>query len=271
MIRYIHSLIFICVISIAVSAQTEVIFYTSMGQFMVVMEDSLAPITSGNFVKLVKEKYYDGVIFHRVIDNFMIQGGDPTGTGSGGPGYTIDDEFHVSLSNVKGTISMANSGPNTGGSQFFINLVNNTYLDYNKSPFTSKHAVFGHVTSGFEVVQAIGKVQTNGQNRPVEDVVMDSVRVVEYYAIPLPVVFSHPIAPNPVTQDPYLQLNFPDSGAVLVRCFDLQGNILWESTIVVKKGRDTVRLTGLYESLTGNGMYILRLESGEAVRFIKAE
>jgi peptidylprolyl isomerase len=98
------------------------------------------PITSGNFIKLVKSGFYDGVIFHRVIDGFMIQGGDPKGNGMGGPGYTIKDEFtHAGGNrNDRGTISMANAGPNTGGSQFFINLVNNNFLD-------TKHPAFGKV------------------------------------------------------------------------------------------------------------------------------
>ncbi len=112
-------------------AQTEVTFYTSMGTFVAEMYDTLQPITVGNFVSLVNAKFYDGIIFHRVINNFMIQGGDPTGTGYGGPGYTIPDEFDPLASNVQKALAMANSGPNTGGSQFFINLVNNLYLDPN--------------------------------------------------------------------------------------------------------------------------------------------
>jgi peptidylprolyl isomerase len=128
------------------------------------------PVTAGNFEKLVKEGFYDGVIFHRVIPDFMIQGGDPTGTGGGGPGYSIKDEFVEGHSNLRGTISMANAGPNTGGSQFFINLVDNTYLDYDKAPFTSKHPVFGEVVEGMEVVDKIGKVQTGANDKPVKEV-----------------------------------------------------------------------------------------------------
>ena len=117
------------------------------------------PITAGNFEKLVLQGYYDGVIFHRVIDGFMIQGGDPTGTGCGGPGYAIRDEFTPNNRNNRGTISMANAGPNTGGSQFFINLVNNNFLD-------DRHPVFGRVVSGMDVVDAIAKVQKDGDDRP---------------------------------------------------------------------------------------------------------
>jgi len=157
--------------------QTEITFYTTKGVFVVKMYDTITPITSGNFISLVNAKFYDGIIFHRVINNFMIQGGDPLGTGYGGPGYTIPDEFDSTLSNIQKTISMANSGPNTGGSQFFINLVNNTYLDYNKPPLTSAHPVFGIVISNFSVVQTIGAVPVNSNNKPLTPVVMDSLRV----------------------------------------------------------------------------------------------
>jgi len=112
------------------------------------------------------------VIFHRVIPGFMIQGGDPTGTGMGGPGYKIDDEFVAGHSNIRGTIAMANSGPNSGGSQFFINLVDNSFLDYDKQPLTSKHPVFGEVVEGMDVVDAIGSVPTGVGYKPVEDVVI---------------------------------------------------------------------------------------------------
>lgn len=161
-----------------VNSQTEITFYTTKGNFTVKMYDSITPITSGNFISLVNSKFYDGIIFHRVINNFMIQGGCPLGTGYGGPGYTIPDEFDSTLSNIQKTISMANSGPNTGGSQFFINLVNNTYLDYNKPPYTSAHPVFGIVISNFSVVQTIGAVPVNiNNNKPLTPVIMDSLRV----------------------------------------------------------------------------------------------
>ena len=155
---------------------SEVRFYTNKGDFVVELEDKLAPIKSSNFLKLVNEKFYDGIIFHRVLQNFIIQGGDPTGTGSGGPGYSIQDEFHEDLSNIEKTISMANSGPNTGGSQFFFNMKDNTFLDYNESPSTSKHAVFGKVISGYSIVQTISNVSVNSQDRPLTDVVIDSIR-----------------------------------------------------------------------------------------------
>ena len=121
------------------------------------------PVTAGNFETLAKKGYYDGVIFHRVIDGFMIQGGDPTGTGMGAPGYAIRDEFSSHNKNDRGTLSMANAGPDTGGSQFFINLVNNNFLD-------TKHPVFGRVVEGMNIVDKISKTKTGPGDRPVEKV-----------------------------------------------------------------------------------------------------
>jgi peptidylprolyl isomerase len=148
---------------------TKVLVETTEGNFVIELYSDM-PVTAGNFEKLVRDGYYDGIIFHRVIANFMIQGGDPTGTGGGGPGYTIKDEFVAGHSNLRGTISMANAGPNTGGSQFFINLVDNTFLDYDKQPFTSKHPVFGRVVEGMDVIDKIGKVQTGAGDRPIKEV-----------------------------------------------------------------------------------------------------
>ena len=137
---------------------------TNMGDIIIELYNDM-PITTGNFEKLVNEGFYDGVIFHRVIDGFMIQGGDPQGTGTGGPGYTIKDEFthEGGNKNDRGTISMANAGPNTGGSQFFINLVDNNFLD-------DKHPVFGKVIEGMGVVDKIAKVQKGSSDKPLEEV-----------------------------------------------------------------------------------------------------
>ena len=133
---------------------------TTQGDIVIQLYKEM-PITAGNFKKLVEQGFYDNTIFHRVIDEFMIQGGDPQGTGYGGPSYSIKDEFtNTALDkNNRGTISMANSGPNTGGSQFFINLVNNNFLD-------GKHPVFGKVVEGMDVVDKIAKVQTDSEDKP---------------------------------------------------------------------------------------------------------
>ena len=158
---------------------TTVIMHTTMGDIKIQMHDDM-PITTGNFVKLAKEGFYDGVIFHRVIDGFMIQGGDPTGTGMGGPGYNIQDEFGTGHSNIRGTIAMANTGrPNTGGSQFFINTVDNTYLDKADLRTPYAHPVFGTVLEGMDVVDKIGRVETDRNDKPLQDVVIQSIEVIE--------------------------------------------------------------------------------------------
>jgi len=137
---------------------------TTMGTIRIDLASDM-PITAGNFEKLVKEGFYNGVIFHRIISGFMIQGGDPKGTGSGGPGYAIKDEFPPGNRNDRGTISMANAGPNTGGSQFFINLVDNNFLD-------GKHPAFGRVIEGMDVVDKMGKTKTGHGDRPLKDIVI---------------------------------------------------------------------------------------------------
>ena len=152
------------------SSAVKVQLKTNMGEITLQLYPDM-PITAGNFQKLVEKGFYDGTIFHRVIDGFMIQGGDPTGTGRGGPGYAIKDEFTRKNKNDRGTISMANAGPNTGGSQFFINLVDNNYLD-------KAHPVFGKVVEGMDVVEAMGKVKTGPGDRPVKEVKIESAKVV---------------------------------------------------------------------------------------------
>ncbi|WP_458209617.1 peptidylprolyl isomerase [Haladaptatus sp. NG-SE-30] len=161
--------------------------HTNHGDIEVRLFDERAPRTVQNFVGLATgdrewtdpqsgerntdEPLYDDVLFHRVIEGFMIQGGDPTGTGRGGPGYQFDDEFHPELTHdSEGILSMANSGPNTNGSQFFITLDATPHLD-------NKHAVFGEVIDGMDVVKEIGSVDTNPQDKPLDDVVLESVDV----------------------------------------------------------------------------------------------
>jgi peptidylprolyl isomerase len=148
----------------------KVLLTTSMGDITLQLYEDM-PVTAGNFQKLVEKGFYDGTIFHRIIDGFMIQGGDPTGTGRGGPGYAIKDEFTSHNKNNRGTIAMANAGPNTGGSQFFLNLVDNNYLD-------KAHPAFGKVVEGMDVVDKMGKVKTGAMDRPVKEVKILSAKVI---------------------------------------------------------------------------------------------
>jgi peptidylprolyl isomerase len=149
---------------------TKVKLETNHGDIVIALYDDM-PITAGNFKGLVEAGTYDGVIFHRIISEFMIQGGDPTGTGFGDPKIPkIKDEFVAGHSNLPMTISMANAGPNTGSSQFFINLVDNSFLDYDRQPLTSKHPVFGEVVEGEDIVRKIGAVATGAGDKPVEEV-----------------------------------------------------------------------------------------------------
>lgn len=150
-------------------AGKHVVLETNMGNITIELYGDM-PVTAGNFESLVGKGYYDGVIFHRVIGGFMIQGGDPTGTGRGGPGYTIKDEFTPENRNDRGTISMANAGPNTGGSQFFINLVNNNFLD-------DRHPVFGRVIDGMDIVDKIAKTKTDRSDRPLTEIRIDKARI----------------------------------------------------------------------------------------------
>ena len=144
---------------------------TNLGPFQIELFEDRAPQTTKNFIDLVEKGYYDGIVFHRVIEGFMLQGGCPTGNGTGGPGYTIPDEFHPELKHdSEGVLSMANSGPNTGGSQFFVTLAPTAWLD-------GKHAVFGKVIEGLETVRTIGATATGPGDRPLEPVVMESVRI----------------------------------------------------------------------------------------------
>ncbi len=161
-------------------------FDTTEGSFTVKLFEAEAPNTVANFVGLAEgtkewtdpktgqkktAPFYDGIIFHRVIDGFMIQGGDPLGKGYGGPGYKFGDEFHPSLKhNRDGLLSMANAGPNTNGSQFFITLAPTPHLD-------NRHSIFGVIEDGMDVVRKIGKVRIGAQDRPVTDVVINKVTI----------------------------------------------------------------------------------------------
>ncbi len=158
---------------------TMITMNTSMGAIEIELFNQLAPQTVENFLTLANNSFYDGTRFHRVIESFMIQGGDPLSKdttqmnrwGTGGPGYVFADEIHGENHNLPGTISMANAGPNTNGSQFFINVADNSYLD-------GKHTVFGKVVAGYDIVEKISLVDVGpGNNRPVQDVVIESIEV----------------------------------------------------------------------------------------------
>jgi peptidylprolyl isomerase len=160
---------------------TTAILHTNVGDIKIKMYPDM-PITVGNFVKLAKDGFYDGTVFHRVIRKFMIQGGDPEGTGCGGPGYTIEDEFVKGHSNQRGTIAMANTGmPHSGGSQFFINTVDNGYLDWDNPRTPSKHPVFGQIVDkeSMAVVDAIEKSKTDSNDRPLEEKKIVTVEIIE--------------------------------------------------------------------------------------------
>lgn len=248
-------------------AQTQIKFYTTMGDFVVEMTDSLTPITSGNFINLTLQEYYDGVIFHRVMDDFVVQGGDPTGTGYGGPGYTIPDEFDSTLSNIQGTISMANAGPNTGGSQFFFNLVDNTFLDFDKAPLSSAHPVFGWVVSGWQVVEDIGEVPVDGNNKPLTDVVMDSLRIV--YWNPMSIADRHhnlhsmDIFPNPVSRESRISVLTKKTGNATFSIFDNMGSLIARKEFSLTAGQNMLPLSKLTGTDLASGLYILKLQQGQ--------
>lgn len=148
------------------------VFETNLGNFSVELFEDETPITTENFIDLAEKGFYDGVIFHRVIDGFMIQGGDPEGTGMGGPGYTIEDEFVDDLRfDGEGILAMANTGmPHTGGSQFFITLDKTPWLN-------GHHTIFGKVKEGMDVVRRIGHSETDMADRPLEDVVIKTIEI----------------------------------------------------------------------------------------------
>ncbi len=150
-------------------ANPHVRIETTLGTIDAELYVDKAPVTAGNFRTLVEKGFYNGLVFHRVIDGFMVQTGCPKGTGTGGPGYTIKDEFGPGLKHSgEGILSMANAGPNTGGSQFFITLGATPWLD-------GKHAIFGQVVGGMDVVQKIGKTPTDSNDRPKTPVKMTRV------------------------------------------------------------------------------------------------
>lgn len=239
--------------------KSEVTFYTTMGNFIVEMEDAHRPITAGNFIGLVNQKFYDGIIFHRVINNFVIQGGDPTGTGSGGPGYTIMDEVTAPNFNNQKTIAMAKtSAPNSAGSQFYINLKTNAHLN-------ASYSVFGTVINNFEVVQAIGAVPVNSSNRPLVDVVMDSVRVT-YAAVGISEELLKPQKdrllqnyPNPFNPTTTINYELRAANNVRLSVYNAKGELV-KSLIngLQSAGKHSANFDG---STLNSGVYFYKLEA----------
>ncbi|HSU72340.1 MAG TPA: peptidylprolyl isomerase [Candidatus Binatia bacterium] len=168
-----HKLLVLAILMMLAGCSTPmntVILETNKGTITIQLYDAM-PVTTGNFKELVSKGFYDGLTFHRVIPGFMIQGGDPNGDGTGGPGYEIKDELPAGNSNSRGTIAMANAGPNTGGSQFFINVNDNHFLD-------TKHPVFGKVVTGMAIVDAISNVPHDAEDKPIDAVVITKARLV---------------------------------------------------------------------------------------------
>ncbi len=170
------------------------VFHTNKGKFKALLHHTMAPKTVENFVglaegtkeftdsktgKKVKRPYYDGLTFHRVIENFMIQGGDPVGNGTGGPGYKFDDEFHPELTHdKKGVLSMANAGPNTNGSQFFVTVAVAPHLDAQRS-MKRGYSIFGQVVEGYDVVESISQVETKTNDLPAEPIVINKLEIIK--------------------------------------------------------------------------------------------
>jgi len=194
-----------------------------MGDFRIEVRTDLMPITAGNFISLVNAKFYDGIIFHRVISDFVIQGGDPLGTGFGGPGYTIMDEYHPSMNHDStGVISMAKtSSPNSAGSQFFFTLGAQPTLDGN-------YAVFGSCFENIQVIEAIGQVAVNLNDKPLVDVVMDSVRIAENPTSLKAVenIIKTEAFPNPFIESVQISYEVKKSGLVTLNIYDVQGRLV---------------------------------------------
>ncbi len=209
---------------------------------------------------LVNTHFYDGVIFHRVIAGFMIQGGDPLGTGFGGTGIPIQDELTAPNLNLQKVLAMANSGPNTGESQFFINLVNNNFLNPN-------YPVFGIVINNFSVVQAIGVVPTNSSDRPLTDVVMDSVRVTSVSAAGIAEtnkpLFETDIFPNPVTDKSSISINSGTTNKVNLSIYNQLGELMYSDTKKLFTGINTILFNEIKANTFPNGMYYLIVSDGK--------
>lgn len=254
-------------------AQTQIDFYTTMGDFRVEVREDLMPITAGNFIQLVEKKFYDGVIFHRVVRNFVNQGGDPTGTGSGGPGYTIKDEYHPNMNHDStGVIAMAKTtAPNSAGSQFYFTIGAQHHLDGN-------YAAFGSCIQNVEVIKEINKVRVNGNNRPLQPVVMDSVRIVQNTSSLSPThdgVVAE-VYPNPFNDKLAITYRVSNPGVVEVAIYDMQGVLIQ----TLKKGYSPSGIfelnwdgSGIQQPVVKPGTYYLSFMTSNGVstkKIIKA-
>jgi cyclophilin family peptidyl-prolyl cis-trans isomerase len=242
------------------SAQTQVTFYTTKGTFVATMEDVKKPITTTNFENLVKAKFYDGIIFHRVVKGFVIQGGDPTGTGTGGSGTTIPDELQPPVSNLQKTLGMATSGPNTATSQFYINMVNNTFLDPN-------YTVFGTVITNFAACQVIENVPVNSNNKPLTNVVMDSVRI----TVPTAVYDmgskseNIEIFPNPISDESVVSIISHSNQTAKISIYNQLGEIQYCGMQTLTEGINNISLTEIHMNNLAKGMYYLTVGEGSGI------
>jgi peptidylprolyl isomerase len=241
--------------TLGISAQNQATFYTDQGDFVIELYDWRMPVTTTNFRNLVTSNFYDSTIFHRVIDDFIIQGGNAAITG-GNSASVIQDEFDSTTSNVKFTIAMANSGPNTGTSQFFINLKDNTYLDFDKPPSTSKHPVFGEVVSGSSVVTAIGGVAVNSNDRPLTNLFIDSIRMT--YLIPTGIETIYlksdqfKVFPNPILSNQNLKLNISKSENYEICIYNIHGQKVFNKNLNLSKGINNLSIPTFNQLKAGN-------------------
>ncbi len=253
-----------CLLSIShtLPAQTKVTFYTDMGNFVMDLYDTLQPITTDNFKTLVNNKFYDSLIIHRVVANFVIQAGDPWGPATG-PGWSIQDEFDANTSNVQKAVAMANAGPNTGGSQFFINLVDNLSLNAN-------YPVFGMVTSGFPVVQNIGAVAVDANSKPLTDIFIDSARITAFPTGMQTLDKSKPILwevyPNPANESSILAVKSDRDETIQVTVSDLLGHVLVHQKQSLNAGTNHIALANLNLTQTLSGFYFLTVTCRESVQ-----
>ncbi len=209
--------------SFTAQAQTQADFYTSMGNFRVELREDLMPITANNFIKLSRKGFYDATIFHRVVTDFVIQGGDPIGDGSGGPGYTIQDEDHISMNHDSaGVIGMAKDvAPNSAGSQFYFTLSAQPGLN-------RRYAVFGSCIQGLQVILDIGMVRVNANDKPLVPVILDSVRVLNTTAIGPNLAMQMPLEvfPNPFAAQSYIRYEVNRAGPLRLGIYDLKGRLV---------------------------------------------